>query len=85
VVLSCRQAIAILSGAAGAGTIDIVLATSGSSKKSFRALEQGVSLVRHTSHGLSLAVGYQGVLGAMDHFTATDREFVVHVPTECVW
>ena len=51
----------------------------------FRAVEQGVSLVRHTSHGLSLAVDYQGrVLGAMDHFAATERDFVVQVPTRGV-
>jgi len=51
----------------------------------FRAVEQGVNLVRHTSHGLSLAVDYQGrVLGAMDHFAARDHDFVVQVPTRGV-
>ena len=51
----------------------------------FRAVEQGVSLVRHTSHGLSMAVDYQGrVLGAMDHYAATDRDFVVQMPTRGV-
>jgi apolipoprotein N-acyltransferase len=51
----------------------------------FRAVEQGVNLVRHTSHGLSLAVDYQGrVLGAMDHYAASDRDFVVQVPTRGV-
>jgi len=50
-----------------------------------RTVEQGVNLVRHTSHGLSLAVAYQRrVLGAMDPFTATDRDFVVQVPTRGV-
>jgi len=45
---------------------------------------KGVSLVRHTSH-VSLAVDYQGrVLGAMDHFAATDRDFVVLVTTRGV-
>ncbi len=49
----------------------------------FRAMEQGFSLVRHTSRGLSAAVDYQGrVLAAMDHFQATDRVMISQVPIQ---
>lgn len=51
----------------------------------FRAIENGFSLVRPTSNGLSLVVDYQGrVLAAVDHFTAKDRVLVAQVPTEGV-
>lgn len=51
----------------------------------FRAIEQGFSLVRHTSQGLSVAVDYQGrVLAEMDHYQATDRAMVSQVPTRGV-
>lgn len=47
----------------------------------FRAIEQGFSLIRHTSKGLSVAVDYQGrVLSAMDHYQATDRAMIAQVP-----
>jgi apolipoprotein N-acyltransferase len=49
---------------------------------SFRAIEQGVNLVRQTSRGWSAAFDYEGhVLAAMDHYTATDRTLVSQVPT----
>jgi apolipoprotein N-acyltransferase len=49
----------------------------------FRAVEQGFSMVRHASYGLSVAVDSQGrVLGAMDHYrTSGDRVLVADVPT----
>lgn len=47
----------------------------------FRAIEQGFSLVRHTSQGLSAAVDYQGrVLSAMGHYQATDRAMISQIP-----
>lgn len=49
---------------------------------SFRAIEQGFNLVRHTSQGLSAAFDYQGrQLAAMDHYVASDRVLVAQVPT----
>ncbi len=49
---------------------------------SFRAIEQGVNLVRHTSQGLSAAFDYQGrLLASMDHSLATERTLVSQVPT----
>ena len=49
---------------------------------SFRAIEQGFNLVRHTSHGLSAAFDYQGrQLATMDHFAADNRVLVAQVPT----
>jgi apolipoprotein N-acyltransferase len=49
---------------------------------SFRAIEQGVNLVRQTSLGLSAAFDYQGrPLATMDHYLATERALVSQVPT----
>ena len=49
---------------------------------SFRAIEQGFNLVRHTSQGLSAAFDYQGrELGSMDHYVTADRVLVAQVPT----
>jgi apolipoprotein N-acyltransferase len=49
---------------------------------SFRALEQGVNLVRQTSGGLSAAFDYQGrVLAAMDHYQTDDHVMIAQVPT----
>jgi len=49
---------------------------------SFRAIEQGFNLIRHTSHGLSAAYDYQGrQLAAMDHFRTADYALVSEVPT----
>ena len=51
----------------------------------FRAIEQGVNLVRQTSLGLSAAFDYQGhVLASMDHYSATERTLVSQVPTRGV-
>jgi apolipoprotein N-acyltransferase len=52
---------------------------------SFRAIEQGVNLVRQTSQGLSAAFDYQGRrLAAMDHFQTTDYVMISEVPTSGV-
>jgi apolipoprotein N-acyltransferase len=52
---------------------------------SFRAIEQGVNLIRHTSQGLSAAFDYQGRrLAAMDHFQTTDYVMISEVPTKGV-
>jgi apolipoprotein N-acyltransferase len=50
---------------------------------SYRAIEQGFNLVRHTSQGLAAAYDYQGHrLGAMDHYQAADQTLVAQVPTK---
>jgi len=52
---------------------------------SFRAIEQGVNLVRQTSQGLSAAFDYQGRrLSAMDHYYTADYALVSEVPTRGV-
>jgi apolipoprotein N-acyltransferase len=52
---------------------------------SFRAVEQGFNLVRHTSQGFSAAYDYQGrQLAAMDHYRAADLALVSQVPTRGV-
>lgn len=52
----------------------------------FRAIEQGYSLVRHSSHGLAMAVDYEGnVLASTDYFTANQQVMVANVPTHGVW
>jgi apolipoprotein N-acyltransferase len=52
---------------------------------SFRAIEQGVNLVRQTSQGLSAAFDYQGRrLSAMDHYHTADYVLVSEVPTRGV-
>jgi apolipoprotein N-acyltransferase len=52
---------------------------------SFRAIEQGVNLVRQTSLGLSAAFDYQGrPLAMMDHYLGTERALVSQVPTRGV-
>jgi apolipoprotein N-acyltransferase len=51
----------------------------------FRAIENGVSLVRQASNGLSVVTDpYGRVLAAMDHFTASERVMVAQVPTQGV-
>ena len=48
---------------------------------SFRAIEQGVNLVRQTSNGRSAAYDYEGhVLAEADDFRARDRTMVAQVP-----
>jgi len=52
---------------------------------SFRAIEQGVILIRQTSRGLSAAFDYQGHRSAaMDHFQTADYAMVSQVPTRGV-
>jgi len=52
---------------------------------SFRAIEQGVNLVRHTSQGLSATFDYQGRrLAAMDHYQTTNYDMISEVPTKGV-
>ncbi|MHC4178079.1 MAG: nitrilase-related carbon-nitrogen hydrolase, partial [Planctomycetota bacterium] len=52
---------------------------------SFRAIEQGFSLVRHTSGGLSAAYDHQGrTLAATDEYQAAENVLVAHVPTKGV-
>ena len=52
---------------------------------SYRAIEQGFNLIRHTSQGLSAAYDYQGHrLAAMDHYQALDQTLVAQVPTRGV-
>jgi apolipoprotein N-acyltransferase len=52
---------------------------------SFRAIEQGVNLVRQTSQGLSASFDYQGRrLSAMDHYRTSDYVLVSEVPTRGV-
>ncbi len=50
-------------------------------KATFRAIENGFSLVRETSQGLSIAVDYEGrVLSASDYFTTDHQVMVAYVP-----
>ena len=51
----------------------------------FRAVELGVSLVRPTMNGLSLAADYRGeILAAMNHFDSADRVMTAGVPVRGV-
>lgn len=51
----------------------------------FRAVELGVSLVRPTMNGLSLAADYRGeILASMNHFDSADRVMTAAVPTRGV-
>lgn len=51
----------------------------------FRAIENGVSLVRQVDHGLSLAVDpYGRVQAAQDHFAGSEQVMVAQVPTHGV-
>jgi len=52
----------------------------------FRAIENGVSLVRPAASGLSSAVDSWGrVLGVSDYFSARDGTMTAHVPIGHVW
>jgi len=52
----------------------------------YRAIENGVSLVRQASNGLSIVTDpYGRVVGAMDHFSASERVMVAQVPTHGVF
>jgi apolipoprotein N-acyltransferase len=51
----------------------------------FRAIENGFSLVRPTSHGFSVVTDYQGrVLGLTNYFTSEGPAMVAYVPTKGV-
>jgi apolipoprotein N-acyltransferase len=51
----------------------------------FRAIENGFSMVRPTSHGLSAAADYQGrVLAITDYFKSEDPVVVAYIPTKGV-
>jgi apolipoprotein N-acyltransferase len=52
---------------------------------SFRAIEQGFSLIRQTRRGLSAAFDYQGrPLAAMDDYQTVDHAMVSQVPSRGV-
>lgn len=79
---------------AGQGGADLVLGPSDdwqamdpshAQHATFRAIENGFSLVRQASKGLSLTVDYEGhVLAASDYFTTDDQIMVAYVPTQGV-
>ena len=51
----------------------------------FRAIENGFSLVRQASNGLAMAVDYEGnVLAASDYFTTDPQVMVAYVPMQGV-
>ena len=53
---------------------------------SFRAIENGFSMVRQTGEGLSLAVDYHGrTLSAMDYFDSDSQVMVSNVPGTGLW
>jgi apolipoprotein N-acyltransferase len=48
----------------------------------FRAIENGVSLVRQADNGLSIVTDpYGRTLATTDHFTASERLMIAQVPT----
>jgi apolipoprotein N-acyltransferase len=50
---------------------------------SFRAIENGFSMVRQTNDGLSMTTDYYGqVLASMNHYTTNEHVMISHVPTE---
>lgn len=80
---------------AGSGAADLMLVPSNdwraidpwhTQMAVFRAVEQGFNMVRHASHGLSIATDYQGrVRGAMDHYaTSGERALISEVPARGV-
>ena len=51
----------------------------------FRAVENGVTLVRQADNGLSIATDpYGRTLATMNHFTTSERLMIVQVPTTAV-
>ena len=51
----------------------------------FRAIENGVSLVRHAKNGLSIATDpYGRTLAKMDHFSSTKRLMIAQIPVSGV-
>ncbi len=79
---------------AGQARVDLLLAPSADWKDidrlhtqmaTFRAVENGFSLARHTSNGLAIAVDYQGqVLATSDFFTTDPQVMVAHLPMKGV-
>lgn len=79
---------------AGAENVDILLAPSNDWREinplhgqmaSFRAIENGVTVLRSASNGLSLAVDpYGRTLAALDPFASDDRTMVAQVPARGV-
>jgi apolipoprotein N-acyltransferase len=79
---------------AGQGGADLMLGPSDdwqaidpahTQKATFRAIENGFSLVRQASKGLSMAVDYQGhVLAVSDYFTTDQQVMVADVPIQGV-
>lgn len=75
---------------AGQAGVDLLLAPSDdwqaidpvhAQDATFRAIENGFSLVRQSSKGLSIAVDYEGrVLAASDYFTTDQQVMVAYVP-----
>ena len=57
------------------------VSTTHASMAVFRAIENGVSLVRQADNGLSIVTDpYGRTLATMDHFTATERLMIAQVP-----
>lgn len=51
----------------------------------YRAIEQGFNLIRHTSHGLSAGTDYTGrVISEMDYYRSTDDVLITDLPTKGV-
>jgi apolipoprotein N-acyltransferase len=49
----------------------------------FRAIENGMSMIRANDHGLSSALDYHGrVLAQMNHFVTDERVMIADLPTE---
>jgi apolipoprotein N-acyltransferase len=81
-----------LVGQAGALAADILLVPAGDWRgidplhtrmATFRAIEQGVSLIRPTNDGLSIACDYRGnVLAAADYFETPDHSMIAQVPVQ---
>jgi apolipoprotein N-acyltransferase len=79
---------------AGQSSADLMLAPSDdwkaldpahSQAATFRAIENGFSLVRQASQGLSIATDYEGrVLAASDYFTTDQQTMVAYVPAHGV-
>lgn len=79
---------------AGEAEVDIMLTPANDWKEfaplhmqmaTFRAIENGFSLVRPSSNGFSAAVDYRGrMLGTMDYFTSKDHVMISYVPKKGV-
>jgi apolipoprotein N-acyltransferase len=57
-----------------------------SQNATFRAIENGYSLVRQASNGLAITVDYEGhVLAATDYFTTDQQTMIASVPVKGAW